>query len=51
MDGPGSKTSSFVSERFVVRILAGIPVVLAEIAFFLIYSGVNLGRGIGSSEM
>jgi hypothetical protein len=31
--------------------LPGLPVVLTEIAFFLIYSGVNLGRGIGSFEM
>lgn len=50
MVGPGSKTSSFVSERFVVLILAGILIVLNEIVFFP-HLGVNLGRGIGSSEM
>jgi hypothetical protein len=50
MDGPGSETFSFVSERFVVRILAGISIVLTEIAFFLI-QGLILGGGIGSSEM
>jgi len=36
MDGPGSETSSFVSERFVVLILAGLSIVLTELAFFLI---------------
>jgi hypothetical protein len=46
MDGPGSKASSFISERFMVPILAGIPVV-----FFLIYSRLNLGRGTRPSEM
>jgi len=45
------KASSFASENFVVRILAVIPFVLTEIAFSLIYSRQNLGRGIGSYEM
>lgn len=47
MDGTDSKASSFVSERLVVRVLAGIPIVLTEIAFFFIRSRHNLGRGIG----
>ena len=49
MNGPGSKASSFVSYRCLVRILAGIPIVFIEIALLspLFFQGPIQGEESG----